>query len=118
MEEKIVNSLKKYEIYGDIYNKKSINKLFNIDVIIEVGHNIFFIKIVSHIGIDIDKFNYTCNNIIKKINNCNIRYHKILFSLKHIKCNKSIFINVVSIQELYNYISSNLGIFLGLILDV
>ena len=119
-EEKIINSLKKYENYGDLINNKTIKKIFgdtikNINVIIEIGHYLFLIKIIDDLPINIDNFEHNYIDIVRKIENNKIIYHKIILSNKPIKYNRIQFTNVLSIKELYYYIANTVGIFVEFI---
>ena len=121
-EEQIINCLKNYENYGDLFNKTKIKKIFgdsikHIDVIIEVGCHLFLIKILNDLPIDVDKFEYNYINIVRNIENDKIRYHKVILSKKKIKYSMVEFTNVLSIKELYYYIANTVGIFVDL-LDV
>ena len=89
-EEKIINSLKKYENYGDLLNNKKIKKTFgdtikHINIIIEIGCHLFLIKILEDLPIDVDKFEYNYINIVRNIENDKIKYHKVILSNKKIK---------------------------------
>jgi len=119
-QEKIINSLKNYENYGDLINQKKIKKIFgdtikHIDVIIEIGCHLFLIKILEDLPIDVDKFEYNYINIVRNIENDKIRYHKVILSNKRIKYSMVEFTNVLSIKELYYYIANTVGIFVEFI---
>lgn len=119
-QEKIINSLKNYENYGDLINNKKIKKTFGdtikyIDIIIEIGCHFFLIKILEDLPIDVDKFEYNYINIVRNIENDKIRYHKVILSNKKIKYSMVEFTNVLSIKELYYYIANTVGIFVELI---
>ena len=121
-EEQIINSLKKYENYGDLMNNKKIKKTFgdtikHINIIIEIGCHLFLIKILKDLPIDVDKFEYNYINIVRNIENDKIKYHKVILSNKKIKYSMVEFTNVLSIKELYYYIANTVGIFVEL-LDV
>jgi hypothetical protein len=115
-EEKIINSLKKYENYGDIMNNKKIKKTYgdtikHINIIIEIGCHFFLIKIIGDLAIDVDKFEHNYIDIVRKIENDKIKYHKVILSNKKIKYSMVEFTNVLSIKELYYYIANTVGIF-------
>ena len=119
-QEKIINSLKNYENYGDLMNNKRIKKIFgdtikHIDIIIEVGCHFFFIKILEDLPIDVDKFEYNYINIVRNIENDKIRYHKVILSNRKIKYSMVEFTNVLSIKELYYYVANTVGIFVDFI---
>ena len=119
-QEKIINSLKNYENYGDLMNNKRIKKIFgdsikHIDIIIEVGCHFFLIKILEDLPIDVDKFEYNYINIVRNIENDKIRYHKVILSNKKIKYSMVEFTNVLSIKELYYYVANTVGIFVDFI---
>ena len=119
-EEQIINSLKKYENYGDLINNKKIKQTFgntikHINVIIEIGCHFFLIKILEDLPIDVDKFEYNYINIVRNIENDKIRYHKVILSNKKIKYGMVEFTNVLSIKELYYYIANTVGIFVEFI---
>lgn len=121
-EEQIINSLKKYENYGDLINQKRIKKIFgdtikHIDIIIEIGCHFFLIKILENLPIDVDKFEYNYINIVRNIENDKIRYHKVILSNRKIKYSMVEFTNVLSIKELYYYIANTVGIFVELIIN-
>jgi hypothetical protein len=119
-QEKIINSLKNYENYGDLMNNKRIKKIFgdtikHIDIIIEVGCHFFFIKILEDLPIDVDKFEYNYITIVRNIENDKIRYHKVILSNRKIKYSMVEFTNVLSIKELYYYVANTVGIFVDFI---
>jgi hypothetical protein len=119
-EEQIINSLKKYENYGDLINNKKIKKTFgdtikHINIIIEIGCHFFLIKILEDLPIDVDKFEYNYINIVRNIENDKIKYHKVILSNKKIKYSMVEFTNVLSIKELYYYVANTVGIFVELL---
>ena len=115
-EEQIINSLKKYENYGDLINNKKIKKTFgdtikHINIIIEIGCHFFLIKILENLPIDVDKFEHNYIDIVRKVENDKIKYHKVILSNKKIKYSIVEFTNVLSIKELYYYVANTVGIF-------
>lgn len=129
----IIDCFHFYKHSGQIIKDSTIKKNYgeninNINIMMKIGFNIFFINCI-HESCDfnvVNNFNKDCEFIINKLNNKYFKYHKIILTVSPLNIGNLNIINIyvnpfrnISITEylllkLYYYISEITNIFPGL----
>jgi hypothetical protein len=129
----IIDCFQLYKYSGQIIKESTIKKNYgenicNINVMMKIGFNVFFINsIYESCNINtINNFNNDCNFIINKLNNKYFKYHKIMLSITPLNIQNlnilNIYVNpyrIISVIDyfllkLYNYISETTNIYYDL----